>query len=66
MDAIADPALGSVVSQRGGELGAAPLLPGGCFDPDQWLACPAGELRDPIRGPLWERAASSLRGDHRT
>jgi hypothetical protein len=59
--AEAVPELGLVLSERAGTPGACPLLPGDCFDPDQWQALPPGELEHPERGPLLQGALLKAR-----
>jgi hypothetical protein len=58
---LPEPELGLVVFEQDGQLGGAPLLPGNCFDPDEWQAAPAAELASPELSALWEHARVALR-----
>jgi hypothetical protein len=58
---LAEPELGVVVFEQEGQLGGAPLLPGNCFDPDEWQAAPATELANPETAALWEKARLALK-----
>jgi len=57
---LADPELGMVVFEQEGHVGGAPLLPGNCFDPDEWQAAPSAELANPDQSLLWEKARLAL------
>ena len=56
--AFPEPELGVVVFRHEGAPGGAPLLPGDCFDPDEWAPAPALELDSPVTGPRWQRAVA--------
>jgi hypothetical protein len=49
-----------VFAQRGGVLGASPLLPGDCFDPGQWAAFSAEALNQTLHRPLFDAAWEHL------
>jgi|SRR5665213_1399280 len=51
-----------VLMERENGTGAAPLLTGDCFDPEQWLAFTPEELTHPVLGPLLEQAQRKLWG----
>jgi hypothetical protein len=57
---LADPELGLVVFEQDGQLGGAALLPGDCFDPDEWQPAPAADGAGPDQTVLWERARLAL------
>jgi len=58
---LAEAELGLVVFEQDGQLGGAPLLPGNCFDPDEWQAAPPAELAGPEVTLLWDKARTALR-----
>jgi len=58
---LAEPDLGVVVFEQDGQLGGAPLLPGNCFDPDEWQAAPAADMANPELFTLWEKARLALK-----
>ena len=55
------PELGLVVFEQEGSVGGAPLLPGDCYDPDEWQLATPLELAHPVTGPRWEQAERALR-----
>ena len=61
MPLVVDKTLLLVLTERDGKLGGAPLLPGNCFDPDEWEACTAAELAHPVHGTLLQRAQQLLK-----
>jgi hypothetical protein len=57
---VLEPALHLAVQERDGALGTAPLLPGDCFDPDEWTPCTPAQLAHPVSGPRLEQAQRQL------
>lgn len=62
LDACVEESLGLAVMMNAGRLGGVALLPGDCFDPDEWEPCAPEELAHPVRGPLWAQARARLHG----
>jgi hypothetical protein len=59
--ALALPGLDAVLWEQGGQLGAAPLIPGNCFDPDEWRPYTASDMAHPTLGPQLESAWKALK-----
>ena len=55
------PALDMVLWEQMGVLGAAPLLPGDCFDPDEWAGYSSGDFAHPTLGLQLETAWKTLK-----
>jgi hypothetical protein len=60
MAVAVEPLLDAVVWEQQGRLGGAPLLPGDCFDPDEWLPYSPADLAHPVTGIRLEQARRSL------
>jgi|GEM_PF-2235231 hypothetical protein len=60
-DVAQAPELGVVVFRNEGVPGGAPLLPGDCFDPDEWQAAGAADLDGPATGLRWRQALAELK-----
>ena len=58
---VVEPELGQVIFEQEGQLGGAPLLPGNCFDPDEWQAAPLADLASPELAVLWEKVRLALK-----
>jgi hypothetical protein len=54
------PNLDLVLSEQNELLGSCPLLPGDCFDPDDWKAFGPAELTHPTLGPQLDQAWNAL------
>lgn len=61
LHALPEPSVDAMVWEREGRLGGAPLLPGGCFDPDQWQPYSAADLAHPVTGVRLEQAWEKLK-----
>lgn len=61
MDVLPDQELDQVLWEQAGVLGAAPLLPGDCFDPDQWCAYSPADLANVHLGSRLELAWQALK-----
>ena len=55
-----DPALDWVLSHKDGKLGFSAVVPGRCFDPDEWREVSEADRLDPNRAPLLAEAERHL------
>lgn len=60
LKALALPNLDMVLMEQNATLGSCPLLPGDCFDPDEWRAFGPVEMTHPTLGPQLEQAWKAL------
>jgi hypothetical protein len=56
MDVLLAPEQEAVIWEQEKALGSAPLLPGDCFDPDEWRAYSSADLANPVTGIRVEQA----------
>ena len=61
-NAVLIPELELVLVERDGLIGTCHLLPGDCFDPDDWEPASSAELGQPEAAGLIEEAGKRLRG----
>jgi hypothetical protein len=63
LPAVRVPELEMILLVRDSIIGCCYLLPGDCFNPDQWEHLSATDLSDPHNGPLLHDAQKKLRLD---
>lgn len=58
---LVEPSLETVLWEQDGQLGGAPLLPGDCFNPDEWRAYGPADFANPVSGLRLEQAWRQLK-----
>ncbi len=61
MDVVIEPTLDVALWEQHGVLGGASMLPGDCFNPDEWHAYGSADFAHPVTGPRLEQAWEQLK-----